>query len=116
MTLHTALGTNSSSAMPGDRRRLITFAAVLGGVGGVLMFADLSLQLLRPLERSYFAIATFMAICMPGVPAAFWLRGAVRPGWRRGLAIIGALIVLLGASAWAVAFVMLFHIPGAAFT
>jgi len=101
---------------PTRSRRPLTATAALGAVGGLALFCDLSLHAFGPLGRSYFVVATVMALCLLGVPTAYWLRGAVATGWRLGLAVIGTGIVVLGAAAWITAFVILFGNPGAAFT
>lgn len=87
-----------------------------GLVGGALLFLDLGLHAFRSLERAYFALASIMALCLPCVPAAFWLRGAIRPGWLWLLATVGTALVVLGAAAWLSAFALLFSRPDLAFT
>ena len=94
----------------------LTTAAALGGVGGLALFADLSLHAFGPLGRSYFPIATGMALCLLGVPTAYRLRGAIAAGWQRVLAVAGTSLVVLGATAWITAFAILFDNPDAAFT
>ena len=57
-----------------------------------------------------------MALCLLGVPTAYWLRGAITTGWRRALGIVGTGIMVVGATAWITAFLILFTNPEAAFT
>lgn len=91
-------------------------AAAAGAVGGLALFCDLSLHLFGPLGHSYYVVATMMALCLLGVPAAYWLVGAVRSGWRRVVAVTGTGVVVLGSAAWITAFTTLFSNPGAAFS
>jgi len=101
---------------PSPRHRALTTAAALGGLGGLALFADLSVHAFGPLGRSYFILATGLALSLLGVPIAYWLRGAITTGWRRVLAVAGTGLVVLGAAAWIIAFVILFNDPDAAFT
>jgi hypothetical protein len=96
--------------------QLLVTAGTAGAVGGVALFCDLSLHAFGPLGRSYYLLATAMALCLLGVPTAFWLRGAVAGGWRRGLAVAGTGLVLLGVTAWIAAFTILFADPDGAFS
>lgn len=57
--------------------------AALGVGGGVALFCDLALHAFGPLGRSYYVLATAMAMCLLGVPAAYWQTRAMAPGWRR---------------------------------
>lgn len=100
----------SITRAPGGEKRVLIAAAV-GGFGGLLLFLDLSLHAFRPLGSGYYFVALLMAFCMPGVPIAYWLRGAVAPGWRRILGILGTAVVVLGAAAWVAAFLMLINQP-----
>ncbi len=106
---------SDAGPLPGPSRAT-TAATAVGVVGGLALFADLGLHAFGPLGRSYSVVATVMALCLLGVPAAFWLRGAVGRGWRRGLAVTGTALIVLGVAAWVTAFVILFGDPGAAFT
>ena len=99
-----------------SRRAPLTAAATAGAIGGLALFCDLSLHLFGPLGRSYYVLATVMALCLLGVPSAFWLRGAIACGWRRGLAVAGTGVIVLGAAAWITAFTVLFTNPAAAFS
>ena len=101
---------------PARRRGAATAATAAGVVGGLALFADLALHAFGPLGRSYYLVATVMALCLLGVPGAFWLQAAVTTGWRRGLAVAGTGLVVLGAAAWITAFAVLFTDPRAAFT
>lgn len=94
----------------------LTTAATLGVLGGLALFADLSLHAFGPLDRSYFILAIGMTLCLLGGPTAYWLRGAITTGWRRALGIFGTGIVVVGAAAWITAFTILFTDPEAAFT
>jgi hypothetical protein len=102
--------------LPSPPDRALTTAATLGSLGGLALFADLSLHAFGSLGRSYFILATGMALCLLGVPTAYWLRGAIATGWRRVLAVAGTSFVVLGVVAWIGAFLILFNDPGAAFT
>lgn len=95
---------------------MLTAAATAGALGGLALFFDLALHGFAPLGRSYFLVATVMALCLLGVPTVVWLRGAITAGWRRALGAVGTGIVVLGAAAWITAFVILFNDPDAAFT
>ena len=97
-------------------RRPIVTAATVGAAGGFGLFCDLALHAFGPLGRSYFLVATVIALALLGVPTGYWLRGAIASGWRRGLAVAGTGMVAIGASAWITAFVLLSTNPGAAFT
>jgi len=101
---------------PARRRTAATAAAAAGVVGGLALFCDLALHAFGPLDRSYYLVATVMALCLLGVPGAFWLRAAVTTGWRHWLAIAGTGLVVLGAAAWITAFVILFTDPRTTFT
>jgi hypothetical protein len=59
-------------------------AATAGAVGGLALFADLSLHAFGPLDRSYFVVATAMALCLLGVPAR---TGYGRPSGPGGAAV-----------------------------
>ena len=102
--------------LPPPPDRALTTAAALGGLGGLALFADLSLHAFGSLGRSYFILATGMALCLLGVPTAYWLRRTIATGWRRVLAVAGISFVVLGAAAWIGAFLILFNDPEAAFT
>ena len=104
---------NETFTRPG--RRLV-IAAAAGALGGIALFCDLSLHAFGPLGRSYYLVATLMALCLLGVPIAFWLRGAIGTGWRRGLAAIGTGLIVLGVTAWITAFTTLFADPDGAFS
>jgi hypothetical protein len=82
----------------------------------VVLFYDLALHALDPLGRSYYVVATAMALCLMGVPAVYWQTHALGPGWRRVLGVLGTSVVLLGAAAWIAAFALLFTDPDQAFT
>ena len=90
--------------------------AALGGLGGVALFCDLALHAFGPLGRSYYVVATVMALCLLGVPAGYWQAHAMAPGWRRRVGVLGTGVVVLGAAAWITAFGLLFTDPDAAFT
>lgn len=90
--------------------------AALGVGGGVALFCDSALHAFGPLGRSYYVLATAMAMCLLGVPAAYWQIHAMAPGWRRRLGVIGTGVVLAGSTAWIAAFGLLFTDPDAAFT
>jgi len=96
--------------------QMLFLAAVAGAIGGVALFCDLSLHAFGPLGRSYYLVATLMALCLLGVPTAFWLRGAIATGWRRVLAVAGTGLILLGVAAWITAFKILFADPVGAFS
>lgn len=97
-------------------RRALVVSASAGGIGGLALFCDLALHAFGPLGRNYFLVATAMALCLLAVPAVYWLRGAVSPGWRRALGLAGTGLVVAGTATWITAFMILFNDPRAAFS
>lgn len=114
-TVPAAQARSGGTARPVGDRRLRT-AAGLGALGGTMFFLDLSLQAFGALGRSYFAVATVVGLCLLGVPAAYWLRGATGAGWARAVAAAGTVLVACGVGAWTTAFALLARDPGLAFT
>ncbi|MGS0688068.1 hypothetical protein ACVBEQ_23410 [Nakamurella sp. GG22] len=106
---------NAAGRSAPTRRKLVT-ACIGGAIGGLALFCDLSLHAFNPLGRSYYLAATVMALCLLGLPAAYWLRGAIATGWRRGLAATGTGLVVLGVAAWITAFAIVFTDPDGAFS
>lgn len=100
----------------GPTRRGARLAAALGALGGTVLFLDLSLHAFAPLDRTYFVVATLMALCLLGVPTAYWLEGVITGGWRRRVAAAGTAMVTAGVATWVVAFALLFADPEDAFS
>ncbi len=104
-----------SLASPGHRHAVM-MASAIAACGGVLLYADLTLQAFRGLGEVYFVIAGLMALCFPALPIAWVARRAIPPGWRAILAGLGLFLVTCVACAWLVTFILLFSHPEAAFT
>lgn len=96
-----------------SRSRLAAAASVIGGLA---FFCDLALHAFGALGRSYFVLAGLVTIGLMATTIVWWSRGVIAAGWRRGLALAGTGLVLIGGALWISAFVMLWSDPGAAFS
>lgn len=100
---------HSSSYFPGVRP-----ASAVGVLGVLIFFADLSLRVFGQLDRSYYVIATAMAVAMSGLPLVTWFSGSIRRGWPRALGVAASGLNVVGGLAWVTAFVLLFRDPAEA--
>ncbi|HKF95661.1 MAG TPA: hypothetical protein VKB96_13915, partial [Gammaproteobacteria bacterium] len=94
----------------------IHIAGLASMLGGVALFADLTLRLFSGLGQTYFVFAVPMALCLAGAPLGLRMLGVAASGWRNILAWIGTIITLFGVALWLIAFITLFFNPAAAFT
>ncbi|MET0865757.1 MAG: hypothetical protein ABWZ98_15615 [Nakamurella sp.] len=101
---------------PTRTSRMLVPAATAGAVGGIVLFCDLALRAFGALGQVYYPLAAVMALCLLGVPATYWIRGAIGTGWLRGIAVTGTGVILLGTVAWITAFTILFVDPDRAFS